>query len=151
MKSKLLVGLGVLVLSGVSVAGFAATRTMGPNPERAERFINWRVNEALDDLDATPDQRTRILALKDRSVADGREVFKGHAATRTELKAQWDSEKPDNTRVHAIIDERAEAMRGFAHKLADAVMEAHSILTPEQRSQVSEEMSARQGHCGHGG
>lgn len=149
MNQKLL--LGALLFTGVGTAAFASGRaTSGPNPERAERFITWRVNEALDDLDATDEQRSRILGIKDRVVVDGKEVFKGHAETRTELRAQWAEDKPDAARVHAIIDERADAMRGFAHKFADAVLEVHAILTPEQRTKVSEELaSSHQGGCGH--
>jgi protein CpxP len=45
--------------------------------------------------------------------------------------------------VHALVDARMDAFRAFAHKVADAALEAHRILTPEQRQQVTTEVRER--------
>ena len=145
MKRKLLVGVGVLVLSAASAVGFAATRS-GHGPERAERFINYRVDSALDDLGATDDQRRKILAIKDSALADGRETFKDHREVRDQLQAEWNKEKPDAARVHALIDARADAMRAMAHKMADNALAVHDVLTPDQRAQVSQEIAEHSHH-----
>jgi Spy/CpxP family protein refolding chaperone len=100
-------------------------------------FVTERVDDALDDLDATAPQRERILAIKDRLLAEGTKAHAGRDALHTELLAMWSADAVDRARLHAIVDERIEAMRAFAHAAADGVAEAHDVLTPEQRAEVA--------------
>jgi Spy/CpxP family protein refolding chaperone len=105
-----------------------------------ERMITSHVEDTLDDLGATPEQRTRILAIKDRLVARGKALHQGQSGLRQEIVAQWDSPTPDTARIDAIIDERADAMKGFAHDVAGALAEVHGVLTPEQRAKLSKKI-----------
>lgn len=115
----------------------------GQDSSRAERFINWKVDDHLDELNATEAQRKRVHELKDGLIADGKKLHEEQRNVRGELVAQWDSATPDANRVHALVDERVDAFRGFAHKVADAVLEVHALFTPEQRKQVSDELHSR--------
>jgi len=110
------------------------------DPARMERMVASRLDDLLEDLDATPEQRTRITAVKDRLVAEGKALRAAHQGTPQELLAQWDSPNPDVSRVHALIDERGEAMKGFAHKAADGLAEVHALLTPEQRAKLAKKV-----------
>lgn len=148
MKKALLVALGALSL-GVGYLALTGFHGGGGgcghgrhDPARMERMITSHIEDTLDDLGATPEQRTRILAIKDRVVAKGKElhVQGGQGGLRQELAAQWDSPTPDTARVHAIIDQRGDAMKGFAHEVADALAEVHSVLTPEQRAKLSKKI-----------
>ncbi len=53
---------------------------------------------------------------------------------------QWKSTKPDAALIHRTIDERTEGVRRFLHALADAVIDTHQTLTPEQRQEVYDEL-----------
>jgi periplasmic protein CpxP/Spy len=55
---------------------------------------------------------------------------------RAALVEQWRSERPDPAAVHALVDQMVEEFRGFAHQAADAAMELHQTLTPEQRAEL---------------
>lgn len=145
MKKALLIAVGVLSIGGgyLVLTGFhggGCGRGHGRDPARMERMLTSHVEDTLDDLAATPEQRTRILAIKDRLVASARTLHQGHPGLRQELVAQWDAENPDTARVDAIIDERADAMKGFAHEVASAMAEVHGVLTPEQRAKLSKKI-----------
>ncbi len=140
MKSKLwmiLAGLAALV----ALAGFG--RCGGPHPHdpaQMAAFVTDRVDDVLDDLNATDAQRQQIHAIKDRLLAQAAELHKDGEPLRGEVKAQWESATPDRARLHALVDQRADAMRAFAHQAVDAAIEVHDILTPEQRAKLEKKM-----------
>ena len=137
---------GSAVLAVVLLSGF----TGGPNagcasrdPERMKQIITWRMNDKLDDLGASEQQKQAFSALKDSLLAEGQGLAQGQQGVRAELLAQWESANPDSRRVHQLVDERFETFRAFAHKVADSALEAHRILSPEQRQAVSAEIRER--------
>jgi Spy/CpxP family protein refolding chaperone len=89
-------------------------------------------------VEATDDQRALV-------VAKAAQVFKGlheargdHKALREEVLGQWNSDKPDAARLHALVDERIEAMRNAAHAAVDAGIEVHGAFNAEQRASLGE-------------
>jgi len=146
------IGLGILG-AALLVGGFATLTAFrhGPggcgghgDPARMERFIGARLDDVLDDLSATPEQRAKIVAVKDRLVAEGKALRAAQPEAHALLLEQWESPNPDVARVHALVDQKADAMKGFAHKAADAMAEVHATLTPEQRAQLAKK--ARRHH-----
>ncbi len=59
-----------------------------------------------------------------------------------EVLAQWESANPDRARLHALVDQRIDAMRAFAHQAVDAGIEVHGVLTPEQRAKLEKKVAA---------
>ncbi len=114
-----------------------------PDPARVDRFVTAHLDDMLDDLDATAPQRARVHELKDKLLKDGAALHQGQRDARKELVAQWDSATPDAARVHALVDARIDALRAFAHEAADAGLELHGLLTPEQRTKVSKKIHRR--------
>ena len=146
-KNKLLIA-GSAVLAFVLLSGFRGGHFGGPrDPERVKQMITWRMDDRLEDLKATEEQKQAIHGLKDSLFEDGKRLFEENKGARTQLVEQWESANPDSRAVHALVDARVDALRAFAHKVADAALEAHRILTPEQRQQVTanvrERMNAR--------
>jgi protein CpxP len=135
---------GFLLLTGFHGGGCAGHRH-GRDPAQVNAFVTERLDEALDDLDATQGQRDQLHAIKDRLLAEATELHKGQQAARGEVLAQWKAEKPDAARLHQLVDERITALRAVAHEAVDAGIEAHGILTPEQRAKVTEKMEKRMG------
>jgi Spy/CpxP family protein refolding chaperone len=149
-KNKLLVA-GSAVLAVVLLSGFAGGSfgfgCNGRDPERVNQVVTWKLNDHLDQLKATEQQRQALHGLKDSLFEDGKGLFAEQQGAKAQLVEQWESPNPDAQAVHALVDSRVDAFRAFAHKLADAALEAHRILTPEQRQQVTagirERMNAR--------
>jgi Spy/CpxP family protein refolding chaperone len=143
------IGLAVAGLGGVTLLAAAGFGHRGGfcgahgDPARMERMLGAHLDEVLDELEATPAQREKIAAVKDRLLAKGRALHEERGGAMTELLAQWESPTPDRARVNAIVDERAAGMQAFAHEVADAMVEVHAVLTPEQRAQVAERWRER--------
>jgi periplasmic protein CpxP/Spy len=147
-KGKVLL-IGSAVLGVVLLSGFRGGH-MGwgeKNPERIKQMITWRLDDRLEDLKATDAQKRTIQGLKDSLIDEGQSLVKEQKNAGQELLGQWDAAQPDSRAVHALVDARVDAWRGFAHKVADAFLEAHRVLSPAQRQQVStdvrEHMNAR--------
>jgi len=139
-KKKTLVAVPLLA-TAVALAGWGACRHRGSaDPAEVSARVTARVEHALDDLQATPDQRARVLALKDRLLADGLALRAAGRDARSAVLAQWDQPSPAPADVHALIDARIDAFRKFAHEAADAGLELHALLTPGQRAQLSEKL-----------
>jgi periplasmic protein CpxP/Spy len=111
--------------------------------ERAKKFVDWRVDDALDDLDGTDAQKAQVKQVTDKLFVEAAPALEANQAARAGLVEQWGTANPDATKVHAIVDERAQALTGFAHKVADAALELHRILTPEQRAKITKEIQER--------
>ena len=141
MRWKRLLWIVPVALAGLlTLTGFAAHR-FGHDPERMLSMVNARVEDALDDLDATPEQRTRVLALAERLLREGAVARDGHHEAVKALAGQWSQATPDAAAVHALVDARLDAVRKLAHQAADAGLELHGTLTPEQRAKVARKIA----------
>jgi Spy/CpxP family protein refolding chaperone len=105
--------------------------------------ISAHVEDVLEDIEATPEQRQKILAVKDRLLEKGKALHAQRGEGMRDLLAQWESPTIDVAAVHSRIDARAQGMQAFAHEAADALAEVHGILTPEQRAKVARKWSRR--------
>ena len=112
----------------------------GRDPAEVAAMVSTHLDDALDDLDATPAQRQSIHAIADRLVADAMKLRGERAGTHRELVAQWDADQPDAAKLHALVDQRVEEMRKLAHEAVDAGVEVHGILTPDQRAQLTKKI-----------
>jgi len=146
MKKTIGIAAGALLVAAgfVTLTGFAGCRGHGHghgrDPAEVAAFVGARVDDALDDLDATPDQRTRVNAVKDRLLAAGQQARTGNPEAHQALLAEWKSSSPDAAKLHALVDARIDAMRAFAHQAVDGGIEVHGILTPEQREKVTKKI-----------
>lgn len=143
-KKTLGAGAGALLALGATatLTGFAGGcghhgRGHGRDPAAVAAFVTDRVDDALDDLDATPEQRTRIHAVKERLLAAAQEARAKGGDHRAELLEAWRSETPDAARLHALVDEHLDALRAVAHQAVDGAVEVHGTLTPAQREQLA--------------
>ena len=104
--------------------------------ERAQKYVNMRIDDELDDIKATPAQKTDIHALADGLFPLVVKLRTDGMAAKATALAQLEQPKPDGAALHALVDERFDAFRAFAHTAVDAVLKAHETLTPEQRTEV---------------
>ena len=133
----------LLVLGGLSSLVAWRGHHRMHDPAEVAAFVTDRVDDALDDLDATPEQRTRIHAVKERMIASVQKARGEHRDSRETVLAAWRSPTPDATRLHALVDEHLDAIRAVAHEAVDASIEVHGTLTPEQREKVTRKLERR--------
>ncbi|RKH71291.1 Spy/CpxP family protein refolding chaperone [Corallococcus aberystwythensis] len=135
-KTLAIAGTAVVAVTLLTGFGFGRHHRGTPDPERIHQMVTWKLDDKLDDLDATEAQRTSIHAVKDRLLNEGRGLMEGQQAARTEAVTQLASDTPDAAKLHALVDARIDAARAFAHKAVDAVLEVHRTLTPAQRQEL---------------
>jgi Spy/CpxP family protein refolding chaperone len=135
----LLVAVGFIALTGFG-GGCGHRHGHGRDPAEVAAFVTDRVDDALDDVEATPEQRAQIHAVKDRMLAAGLQTREARKATHDAIFAEWKSASPDAAKLHALVDARAEEMRAFAHQAVDAGVEVHGILAPEQREKLTKKV-----------
>lgn len=143
---KILVAVAALAVGVVALTGFRhGFGRHRHDPAQMAAFVTARLDDALEDLDATPAQRNQLHALKDRLLAKGQALHADHDATRAELVAQWKADRPDAAKLHALVDARIDGLRAFAHEAVDGAIEAHDALTPEQRAKLTQKIEQRSG------
>jgi Spy/CpxP family protein refolding chaperone len=147
MKKTLPLGLLALV-AVVALTGWkgGCGRPDHRDPAAVAAFVTDRLDDLLDDVDATPAQRTQLQAIKDRVLASAQKLHGTRQATHETLLGEWKAEKVDRAKVHALIDQRAAEMKAMAHEAADAAIEAHDVLTPEQRAKLAKKAERMHRH-----
>jgi Spy/CpxP family protein refolding chaperone len=96
----------------------------------------------MDELNATPDQRQRVLGIADGVVDDAIEFHGKHRATGLEVLDAWKAETPDEARLRALVDRQAEDFRSFAQRMASALLEVHGVLDAGQRQMLVDKLQA---------
>jgi Spy/CpxP family protein refolding chaperone len=146
MKKKrnlMLVG-GVFAALTLLIGTAAVASPFGPRGEvdvvKVKRKLDRHVSDALEDLDATHEQKAATQEIVDRLFQDGVELHGDKRQTHAELKAMFAADEPDQARLYEIVDEKTALMNTMGKKLADAAIELHAILTPEQRAAVLAEI-----------
>lgn len=128
------------VVSLVVLSGCGGARG---GEERLKKMVEWKVEDVLDDVDATEAQRATVKGLKDSVLAEATPLFASAQGTRKELVTEWKAQSVDAARVHQAIAAQADALEGFAHKLADAAIAVHDVLTPKQREVLTQRIEKK--------
>ena len=145
MKKTLVTAL-TLVAVGVGGLTLTAFRGHHGDPAHLDQMVEKRLTKMLDTVQATDAQRQQITAIKDKVLADGKALRAAHQGTHQQLLALWKSDQPDVAQVHALVDARADAMKKFADEVADAMVQVHGILTPDQRAKVADQIQQHHPH-----
>ncbi len=122
--------IGAVLALGVTACG-------GTPGDRLEKMVQWKVDDALDVVDATTPQKERVEQLTKTLISDAKPIITQGLETREALVTEWKSAAPDSAKVHQLVDAQLDAIRGFAHRLADSAIEVHALLTPEQRAKAT--------------
>lgn len=134
--------LGVPALLGLTAFGAMAHGFHGKskgflNLERIQQIVDWKLNDILETIDATETQSTHIMDLKEQLLTEIISLHTDLQDPHAVLIDQWNSETPDMALIKATIDDAAAVKKAFGKRVAEAVVELHQILTPEQRALVT--------------
>lgn len=111
-------------------------------PERIHQIIDWRVNDVLDEIDATSEQRAAIHDLKERVMDEFVNAHREMESAHETLLTQWKSDSPDPVAIDAAIDSSVQVKAKMAKQIAHDIAVLHGILTPAQREILTEKMEA---------
>ena len=107
------------------------------DPEKAYKFVSFAVDDKLDDLKASDEQRVKLHEVKDK-VFDAAMALKDNGKEwRKTLVTEWLSDKPNADKMHEQVDLAVEELRKAGHLAVDSSLEVHDILSAEQRSDLA--------------
>lgn len=132
-----------VLLSAFGPGRFGCGGTPEERFDRAQSYAHDRLSDKLDDLEATDAQRARITELERALFSDARPLVLSNRQTKLELVSELRGDTVDAAKLHQLVDARAAAYTALAHKMVDAAVEVHGLLTPQQRAQLNAELSER--------
>jgi Spy/CpxP family protein refolding chaperone len=132
-----------LTTSGVGIFGLGAWKVHAQgglgghrDPVMIHKFVDFAVNEKLDEIGATEAQKQKVREVKERLMKDGRALHESRTDLREKVLALLAQDNPDPAQLKALIRERTAALSRFGDEAADALVEIHATLTPEQRQKL---------------
>lgn len=132
----------VVSMAAVAALSLTACGGGGRSAARMEKMAELRLEDALDRIDATPQQRARAQQLMKQVLTDAAPLAKQGQQTREALLEQWRSPTVDSARVHSLVNAQLDAVRVFADQAVDVAIEVHDLLTPQQREHVTRRIEA---------
>lgn len=139
----------VALLAGVAVAACGGPRHGRFDMERVDKMISWKLDDVMDELEATDAQRQQLVAIKDRVMVRLAEERAAHEGMRPEFLLELAKDQPDPDKLHQLVDTRLEQLRPKLHEAVDVALEVHAVLTPEQRDRIEQHVKER--HAKRGG
>lgn len=139
---------GLAALCGLGLVGTQAQahgwgRRHRLDAQEMSRRLDWRIGRLIQEVDGTPEQKARLVAIGTAALADLRPLRDQRRQARRaglELLAQ------------PVIDRRAleqlrltqmQAADARSRRTVQAMADAAEVLTPEQRLKVAQQMKQR--------
>jgi periplasmic protein CpxP/Spy len=136
--------LGVLMVCAVALAAGSAfaggERHRDPEARAAHmrEKMKARLDDVLDDIDADDKQSEAIHKIAASLEPQLRASHKLRREARDVIRAELLKDKPDLQRVHDTVNTSSEQMTATAHSVAGAALQAHAVLTTDQRKQLAD-------------
>ena len=117
--------------------------------DKIERFVEWKIDDMLAEVDATDDQRDRVRAIATAALADMGEFRDFKREGREALVEALTQETVDREALEALRQSKLETADRASQRLLTALADAAEVLTPAQRAELAEEWASRDWHRRH--
>ena len=114
-----------------------------------KHMVSERVDDLLDQIHATADQRTKVTAAVERAFTAISDGMGDHSAHLDEAIAVFTADKIDSAKLASLQAEREAKMQQVGDAVVQSLTEVHDALDAGQRKQVAD--FVRSHHSGHGG
>ena len=146
LKFGILGGVGALLVGGLAFAkGGRGHCAWGGGPggwsiEEKKKFASARIDEVLDDLEVTDEQRAAIHASRDKLFAslEDAKIGQGREEKFAKVTELFQQDELDLREIEAVKSEHREKLEKVQEAVTQALVEVHATLTPEQRKQLVE-------------
>jgi Spy/CpxP family protein refolding chaperone len=123
-----------------------------PRMDGAKPFIKHmmseRVDDMLDQIHATADQRAKVTAAVEGAFATVSGSFEDHAAHMDDAIALFTDDQIDQGKLAAMQAERQAKMQKAGDAIVQALTQVHDALDAGQRQQVAAFVRSHHGHHG---
>ena len=114
--------------------------------DKIERFVEWRVDEMLAEVEATDDQRDQVHAIVTVAIADMGEFREFKREGREALVETLTKETVDRAELEALRQQKLDVADRASQRLLTALADAADVLTPDQRAELAAEWASRGWH-----
>jgi len=133
------------VITGLLATAFVVTscgghRDFRHDPEKMRKFAMWKVEDTLDDIDATKSQKQQILAIADKVVRDFQALHDDKEQDHEAVLAELERDRPDPQVFHELLDRRTAEFNKLGHATIDRALQAWKILDGNQRAELLEQI-----------
>ena len=111
--------------------------------DKFEKFVEWKVEDMLDEVEASDDQRDQVLAIVKAAVADLRETRDLKREMRHDLIAALTKETIDRNELELLRQRKMETVDGMSQRVLTALADTAEVLTHEQRQELAAEFESR--------
>jgi hypothetical protein len=116
-----------------------------------KHMVTERVDDLLDQIHATADQRAKVTAAVERAFTAISDGMSDHAAHFDDAIGVFTADQIDQSKLAAMQGERQAKMHEAGDAVVQALTDVHDALDAGQRKQVAEFVrSHHSGHFGHG-
>jgi Spy/CpxP family protein refolding chaperone len=150
MKRRTMIGAAVGVATTLA-AGVGAATLAGHGGGRhaiMRRVVIATLEDALDAAEVRPEQRAAIHAARDRVLAAIDAERASHGAHLEQALALFEAERLDPVAVERVHQETEAARARIRLAIHEAIVEAHDVLTADQRKAIADYV--RRHHGTHG-
>lgn len=113
-----------------------------------KRIVSAHIDEVLDDAKVSDSQRQTIYAARDRVFTAFENQRGAHHAQMEEALQLFEADRVDAGKLAALRGQREAEMRQLGDIVTQALIEAHDVLTPQQRRVVTDHIrSFRSAHA----
>ncbi|HEX4381360.1 MAG TPA: Spy/CpxP family protein refolding chaperone [Myxococcales bacterium] len=151
MKSRVLIGAGLLTLVLAGGAAFAAKEGVRHHRMKfMKHMVSARIEDLEDEIDATPQQRAVIEQSKSNVFAalEAKQAAKAQDQ-RGQLVALLTADKLDQSALYALVTSKTQDIQDLAKVVVPEIQKVHDVLTPAQRQTLA--AKAAQMHEHHRG
>ena len=99
-------------------------------------FGMGRLEQALDEVDATAEQEEKLWAIIDGARGEVRPIMRGFRDAREQAVELLTAPTIDRAAVEKLRAERIAALDQATQKMSTALIEAAEVFTPEQRAKL---------------
>ncbi len=117
--------------------------------DKIERFVEWRVDGMLAEVEATDDQRDRVHGIVAAAIADMAEFREFKHEGREALVEALTKETVDRAELEALRQQKLDLADRASQRLLTALADTADVLTPAQRAELAEEWVSHGWHHGH--
>ena len=117
--------------------------------DKIERFVEWKVDDMLAEVEASDDQRDQVHAIVTAAIADMGEFREFKREGREALVEALTKETVDRAELEALRRQKLDVADRASQRLLTALADAADVLTPGQRAELAEEWASRGWHDRH--
>ena len=117
--------------------------------DKIERFVKWKADDMLAEVEVTDDQRDQVHAIVTAAIADMLEFREYKREGREALVEALTKERVDRAELEALRLQKLDIADRASQRLLTALADVAEVLTPDQRAELAEEWASRGWHDRH--